>query len=59
MRVAVGRPYSLSIKNKNSIKEKKKLPQGFDSVYLLYDNEDEDSQVFKHDYLVFDNSQVH
>jgi len=32
VRAAVGRSYSLSVKNTDKIREKRKLPQGFDSV---------------------------
>jgi len=46
------------MKSGNMIKEKKKLPYGFDSVYLIHDEDDEESKVFKHDYIIFDNSQV-
>jgi len=58
VRAAVGRSYSLSVKNMDKVREKRKLPQGFDSVYLLYEDDDEESQDFKHDYIIFDNSQV-
>lgn len=40
------------------VKEKKKLPFGFDSVYLIHDEEDTDEKVFKHDYVIFENQQV-
>lgn len=59
LRVAVGKPYCISVKSGNMIKERKKLPFGFDSVYLIHDeDEDEEAKAFKHDYVIFDNAQV-
>ena len=34
-----------------------KPPQGFDSI-ALYNEEEKDSGLFKHDYILYDNSQV-
>ena len=58
LKVAIGRSYCVSLKNGNLIKDKKKLPYSFDSVYLMHDDEEEGSKLFKHDYIIFDNSQV-
>jgi len=57
VRAAVGRPYSVAQKNLDRIRDKRKLPQGFDSVYILYEDEDE-PQVYKNDYIIYENSQV-
>ena len=57
VRAAVGRPYSVAQKNLDRIKDKTKLPQGFDSVYILYEDEEE-PQVYKNDYVIFENAQV-
>jgi hypothetical protein len=55
LKVAVGKSYCLP--SKAAIGEKYKLPFGFDSIYL-YNEEDESNTtgIFKHDYILFDNS---
>ena len=59
--VAVGKslcvPVQSSVTDKFQI-TKKDLDPAFDSVYLKYQDEEHNS-VFKYDYVVFDNDQVH
>ncbi len=48
----------MSLKSGNMIKNKKNLPYGFDSVYIMRSEDEEDSKLYKHDYILFDNTQV-
>lgn len=40
------------------MKDKYKLIQGFDSIYLFNEDEDPMTGIFKHDYILFDNAKV-
>lgn len=53
-KISVGKSYCYG-KNK-FINEPITCPEGFESIYLY--NEDENPQVFKHQYVVFKNYQV-
>lgn len=52
----VGKSYCLP--DKSSMKDKYKLIQGFDSIYLFNEDEDPMTGIFKHDYILFDNGKV-
>ena len=54
-KIAVGKSYCLP---DNTTKDKYKLVQGFDSVYLYNEDEDPMSGVFKHDYVMFESGRV-
>lgn len=58
LKICVGKSYCLPAKS--DYKENYKLPYGFDSIYFY--NEDEESSqgqgIFRHNYMIFDNSQV-
>ena len=58
LKISVGKSYCLQAKN--ILKDNYKLPTGFDSIYF-YNEEDEESQavnVFRHDYMIFENHNV-
>ncbi|KAM3142405.1 hypothetical protein pb186bvf_005562 [Paramecium bursaria] len=55
-RIAVGKSYCLP--DKTAMKDKYKLIQGFESIYLFNEDEDPMTGVFKHDYVLFENSRV-
>jgi hypothetical protein len=58
LKICVGKSYCLPAKS--ILKDNYKLPSGFDSIYF-YNEEDEESQqinVFRHDYMIFDNQYV-
>lgn len=60
-KVAVGKSLCLPVKTshiENLKITKKDLDSVFDSIYLKYED-DEENSVFKYDYIVFDNAQVH
>ena len=40
------------------MKDKYKLIQGFDSIYLYNEDEDSMTGTFRHDYVLFENSKV-
>lgn len=52
----VGKSYCLP--SKSSLKDKYKLPFGFDSIYLYNEDEDPMTGIFKHDYVLFENARV-
>ncbi|CAK72944.1 unnamed protein product (macronuclear) [Paramecium tetraurelia] len=56
LKIAVGKSYCLP--DKTSMKDKYKLIQGFDSIYLYNEDEDSMTGTFKHDYVLFDNGRV-
>jgi len=55
LKIIPGKPYMLSTQNKSH--RSFKPPEGFDSI-ALYNEEEKDSGLFKHDYILFDNEQV-
>ena len=52
VKIAVGKSYCLSAKN--NLQEKMKRMPGFDSLYFA--NKETNEHIFRHDYVVFDNS---
>lgn len=56
LRIAVGKSYCIPASNTN--KDKYKLPYGFDSIYLYNEDSGDADSAFRHDYILFDNSQV-
>ncbi len=60
-RIAVGKPLCVKANEGGPINDKRFLPPGFDSVYLVQDptyKPFHDDAYFKHDYVLYENHQV-
>lgn len=60
-KVSVGKSYCVNAKNFSTgmFNSKSSLPPGFESIYLYVDEEGlEETQVYRHDFIIFDNTQV-
>eukprot|EP00825_Cyclidium_porcatum_P032309 TRINITY_DN3461_c0_g2_i2.p1 TRINITY_DN3461_c0_g2~~TRINITY_DN3461_c0_g2_i2.p1 ORF type:complete len:495 (-),score=76.17 TRINITY_DN3461_c0_g2_i2:559-2013(-) len=57
LKIAVGKSFCIPKTQENRV-DNFKLPFGFDSIYYYVEDEDQSSNLFRHDYVIFDNAQV-